>query len=204
MARIFCTTRIQVAYPAALAHIATSASRQYQLLRFDAVRIGTALYGLPSRERQDIGPLRPALRLCAPITRILPGGGHLSFYDGCVNAARIERAGLVAAGYGQLPALLAARGLQLLVRGQLVPAVGTACMGRLLVDLTGVPEARAGDAAVFVGASGQRCITAEQFAARCGIPACRCDGALFTCAGTRRIFCGPGGSAARAKEGSLL
>lgn len=174
--------------PGALLHIATSASYRYKALRFDACRIGTALYGLPSREGQHLDPLRPVLSLSAPITRILSGRESLSFYDRCVSAALIDRAGLVAAGYGQLPALGYARGLRVLVRGRSVPVVGSPCMGHLLVDLTGVPDAHAGDEAVFVGQSGDRAQTAEDLAKKCGVPSCRCDGVLFTGTGTRRIY----------------
>ena len=174
--------------PGALLHIATSASYRYKALRFDACRIGTALYGLPSREGQQIEPLRPVLSLSAPLTRILSGRESLSFYDRCVSAALIDRAGLVSAGYGHLPALCYARGLRVLVRGRSVPVVGSPCMGHLLVDLTGVPDARTGDEAVFVGRSGDRALSAEDLAKKCGVPSCRCDGVLFTGAGARRIY----------------
>lgn len=179
---------VKTRFPGALLHIATSASYHSKALRFDACRIGTALYGLPSREGQRLGPLRPVLSLSAPIRRVFAGGENISFYDRCVDAARIERVGLVAAGYGQLPALCGARKLQVLVRGCVAPVIGSPCMGHLLVDLTGAPETRAGDEAVFVGQSGERAQTAEAFARLCGIPCCRCDGALFTAAGARRIY----------------
>ncbi len=170
--------------PEAICHLATSATLDQPALRFDAVRAGTALYGLPSRESQNPEPLIPVLSLRSRISRIFTPRGSLSFYDRTIGARQITRAGIVSAGYGHLPALLHAHDLSLQICGQPAPVIGTACMGHLLVDLSAIPQARPGDDVFFVG-GGQ---SAAEFAGRCGIAACRCDGALFTTQCVDRLY----------------
>ncbi|MEA5051582.1 MAG: alanine racemase [Oscillospiraceae bacterium] len=168
-------------------HLATSASWRAPGLRFDAVRVGTNLYGLPSGEAQDIAPLRPVLSLSAPVRAVFDVRAPLCAYDGCVALPGVTRAGLVGAGYGHLPALLHAKGARVLVRGQFARVLGSACMSHLLVDLTDIPQAAPGDEAILVGGSGNAQITAREFARCCGIPVCRCEGSLFAGSCTRRV-----------------
>lgn len=177
---------VKTACPQALCHLATSASYNYRMLRFDAARIGTALYGLPSRQGQSTAPLTPVLSLRAPLTRIIDHPTKLSFYDRDLtcNSTRI---GVVGAGYGELPALLYANGITVSVNGQIAPMVGSACMGHFFIDLDHV-EASIGDPVTLVGRDGSCLLTAEDFAAACGIPAHRCDGALFTSTPIKRLF----------------
>ena len=174
--------------PNLVCHIATSASAAYEILHFDAVRIGTALYGLPSRSGQDVSYLKPVLSLHSNLSRVFDSTDSLSFYDCCENTENITKAGIVSAGYGELPSLLSKKNLRLIVRDTLVPTLGSPSMGHIIADLTKVPEAKAGDEAIFVGTQQKRAITAESFANSCNITACRCDGALFSTADARRIY----------------
>ncbi len=171
--------KVRAVQPDALCHLATSAALDNPALYFDAVRVGTALYGLPSGGENTPDGLLPVRALHAPVLRVIDNPGRLSFYDRCAGGAALTRVGIVGAGYGALPALLHARALCLLVRGQRAPVIGVPCMGHLVVDLSGIDGVRPGDTAVFVGRSGGLEQTAAGFAARCGIPGCRCDGALF-------------------------
>lgn len=166
----------------------TSAALSNERLRFDAVRCGTALMGLPSFPHQKIAPLTPVLSLSAPILRVFDIKDALSLYDCEADGKEITRAGLVGAGYGELPALLQKDGLKLAVSGALCPVIGRAAMCHTVIDLSGAPAAREGDEAVFVGASGSLEITAESFALSCGVPACRCEGALMCTPSANRVY----------------
>ncbi len=174
--------------PGAVCHIATSAALSWESLRFDAVRVGTALYGLPSREEQSMHGLRPVLSLRASLLRVFENPAALSFYDKCVNTAAIQRAGIVSAGYGALPALLHPRGLSVLIHGIRAPLIGSPGMGHFIVNLTDIEQARVGDEVVLVGQYSGRAQTAAAFARSCGIQVCRCDGALFTTPSAARIY----------------
>ncbi len=174
--------------PLCVRNLATSAALSNERLRFDAVRCGTALMGLPSFPHQKTAPLRPVLSLRAPILRIFNIKGGLSLYDCAADGSQITRAGLVSAGYGELPALLQRDGVRAAVWVELCPVIGRAAMCHTLIDLTRAPDAREGDEAVFVGESGSLAITAESFALSCGVPACRCEGALMCTPSADKVY----------------
>jgi len=173
--------KVKSVYPGALCHIATSASLGHRTLAFDAVRVGTALYGLPSFDSHDVSYLEPVITLYSILSRVIDQKGDtLSFYENCVDTGLVKKIGIVSAGYGDLPALINKKGVLVAVRGRLVPVIGNCSMSHMIIDLTGVPEAQAGDRAVLVGRSADRTISAAVFAKNCSIPVCRCEGALFT------------------------
>ncbi len=175
-------------FPDACCHLATSASLHQPALFFDAIRVGTGLYGLPSFDHQDLGGLRPVVSLYATLTNVFaPQGDSLSFYDQCVDTSLIQRAGVVPVGYGYLPALIHKKDLRIAVGGRLVSVIGSCAMGHMLVDLTWTPNVQPGDRVTFVGSDGGRTITAASFAKSCDIPICRCDGALLTTARATKL-----------------
>ncbi len=169
-------------------HLATSASWRARELRFDAVRVGTNLYGLPSGAGQDVSPLRPVLSLYTELQSVFDARGSLCFYDACVELSGVTRAGVIAAGYGHLPALLHKSDACVLIRGRPARIIGSASMSHSFVDLSRIPDAAPGDRAVFVGTSGAGEMTAARFAESCAIPVCRCESALFTGTGVDRQF----------------
>ncbi|MEA4912565.1 MAG: alanine racemase [Oscillospiraceae bacterium] len=166
--------------------IATSASWRTPELRFDAVRVGTNLDGLPSNERQPTKDLRPVLTLSTQLHSVFDAPGSLNFYDNCVELSGVRRAGVAAAGYGHLPALLHHQNLHALVRGRPARVLGSVSMSHLMLDLSAVPDAAPGDEVVFVGRSGAAEMTAARFAQCCAIPVCRCESSLFTGSCVRR------------------
>ncbi|NLC78924.1 MAG: hypothetical protein GX683_04280 [Ruminococcaceae bacterium] len=170
-----------------ICHLATSASWQTETLPFDAVRIGTNLFGLPSFSAQDTSFLRPVASLFSKIERIIETSGAVSFYDCEHSVGEGARLGIVSAGYGYLPCLIGKKQIPLLINGKRVKTVGSIYMGHILVDLSEAANAREGDTAILVGKSGGERITAEEFAESCGISVCRCEGALFTTRGAQRI-----------------
>jgi alanine racemase len=52
----------------------------------------------------------------------------------------------------------------MLVRGKKVPVVGRVSMDWVTLDVTDVPEAKAGDAVVVIGSDGEAGVTAEDIA----------------------------------------
>jgi alanine racemase len=55
-----------------------------------------------------------------------------------------------------------------LVGGTRAQVRGRVCMNMLMVDVSDVPDVRAGDEAVLIGRSGDDAVTAEQFAGWAG------------------------------------
>jgi alanine racemase len=71
-------------------------------------------------------------------------------------------------GYAEgLPRALSNRG-EALVGGRRVPFVGRVCMNMAFIDVTGVPEARAGTTVTLLGRDGNERIDPEQLADRAG------------------------------------
>lgn len=151
---------------------------------FDMVRPGMALYGmlpalstashaiaLPTPEGRrrpgnvSLGDLRPALSLYAKVAlvRDLPKG-HAVSYGGTYVLERDARIATVSIGYGDgYPRALSNRGATI-IRGRLAPIVGRVCMDQLMIDVSNLPDAAAGDVATLIGRDGDACIRAEELA----------------------------------------
>jgi alanine racemase len=71
---------------------------------------------------------------------------------------------VVPVGYGDgFPRLFSGKGV-VLVHGRRVPIRGRVCMDQFMVDLTGVPEAEAGDEVVIYGRQGNERLALEEMA----------------------------------------
>jgi len=155
-----------------LRHAANSAALlSHSASRLDMVRPGILLYGCPPRRgRRPADPaLRPALRLRTSITQVkdVRAGDSVS-YGRTFVASRDVRIATIPIGYADgLPRLLSNRG-QALVRGRRASLVGRVCMDMTMVDVTALPEVRAGDEAVLIGRQGDEEITADEVAELAG------------------------------------
>ena len=116
------------------------------------IRPGIALYGyVPDPSVGDPG-LKPVMTVKSRIAavRALPAGAKISY--GCT--ATLERDSKIAVlpmGYGDgLPRCLSNK-LEVLIEDKLCPVLGRICMDMCMVDVTGLPEVRAGDIAVVYG-----------------------------------------------------
>jgi alanine racemase len=132
-----------------------------------AVRPGIFLYGGASAP--DLPRPAPVVAVRARITlvRDVPTGSSLG-YGATHVARRPERWATVAIGYGDgLPRALGNRG-HALVRGQRVPLVGRTSMDVTVVEISRVPDARAGDIVTFIGSDRDEEITVEEVADQAG------------------------------------
>ncbi|MEJ2599695.1 MAG: alanine racemase [Anaerolineales bacterium] len=131
---------------------------------FDLVRMGIALYGLhPSSECPLPQEFRPALTWKTQLSHLktLPAGRGVSY--GHMYTTRVrERIGTLPVGYADGFRRLS--GNQVLVNGLKVPVIGRVTMDQIMVQLDGVPQAKAGDEVVLIGQQGKARITAEQVA----------------------------------------
>ena len=89
-------------------------------------------------------------------------------YGATYRARGEERWATLSIGYGDgLPRALGNRG-RALVCGRSVPIVGRISMDMTVVDITGVPGVRCGDAATLLGAEGGESITVDEVAELAG------------------------------------
>ena len=134
-------------------HCAASAAvLNYPWMSMGMIRPGIALYGyVPDPSVKDPG-LKPVMTVKSRIAavRALPAGAKISY--GCTAALeRDSKIAVLPMGYGDgLPRCLSNK-LEVLIGDKLCPVLGRICMDMCMVDVTGLPEVRAGDIAVVYG-----------------------------------------------------
>jgi alanine racemase len=148
-------------------HLANSAATLGdRCLHLDRVRVGLALYGLyPAPHFREKIPLQPVLQVKARVSQVktLPAGSGVSYGHQYV-CDRPTRIAVVGIGYADgVPRNLSNR-LQVLLRGQVVPQIGAITMDQLMIDVSAIADARAGDVVTLIGRDGDREITAEDWA----------------------------------------
>jgi alanine racemase len=122
----------------------------------DLVRPGYALYGgnpLPG----EPNPMEPVVRMSSPILQVRDvRQGDAVGYNGTWITSRPSRIATVSLGYadgyprsGSAPT--GKHGAEAAVLGRICPVVGRISMDLLAIDVTDVPNAKRGDAAVFIG-----------------------------------------------------
>jgi alanine racemase len=138
--------------------------------RFDLVRCGIAVYGVPPAP--GLGgrvPLRPAMAVKARVSHVkrLPAGARLS-YGLRYTMPREGTVATVPVGYADgVPRALSATGGEVLLRGRRHPIAGTVTMDQLMVDV-GDAAVEVGDEVVLLGRDGDAEITADEWADRLG------------------------------------
>lgn len=162
----------------------------YPGLDADYVRAGIALYGVPStvmnadfhkgtdsaentasdRTSCFPGDLAPVLSLKARVASIRTlHAGESAGYGLAFTAEQDMRIAVLSIGYADgLPRELSCGRGHVLLHGLKAPVIGRICMDQTLVDISGIPQASAGDTAVLIGTSGNEEITAVQLASQCG------------------------------------
>lgn len=140
---------------------------------FDFARMGIALYGLLSRPDEQTRrsvDLRPVLSLKARVAAVkeLAPGDSLG-YGRAFTATRPTRIAVLAIGYADgIPRSLSGSQAAVLIHGKRAPVIGMICMDQMMVDVTEIPETRAGDVSTIIGQDGTEVISAEQMAAAAG------------------------------------
>ena len=139
-----------------ICHCAASAAvLNYPCTHMDMIRPGVALYGYypaPGMEGLDGPGLEPvmAVKSRVAVVRDLPAGSCVS-YGRTATLARDSRLAVVPIGYGDgFPRLLSNR-MDLIVHGVPCPIVGRICMDMCMIDVTDVPDVKAGDEVLVYG-----------------------------------------------------
>lgn len=158
--------------PAYLHAAASAAVLLYPESYFNMARLGVALYGMyPSADVADTikkrAALKPALTWKTRIAQVktIPAGKTIG-YDRAYKAEKKVKIAIIPVGYWDgYDRGLSNKGM-VLIRGTKCSVVGNICMNMCMVDVTRVPQARAGEEAVLLGKQKKEHITAEQIAAQ--------------------------------------
>ena len=139
---------------AVLKHALNSAGiLRFPEAQFDMVRLGIGLYGIDASGRDALA-LRPVSQLRTTVSQVktLPAGHTVGYGRRGPAAATARRIATLAIGYADGYDRRFGNGAgAVLLHGQLAPLVGAVCMDMCMVDVTDIPEARAGDAALVFG-----------------------------------------------------
>ncbi|MBW4031287.1 MAG: alanine racemase [Acidobacteria bacterium] len=150
-----------------LRHLAsTQAAIEKPDYRFDVVRIGIGLYGLPAADSMDAAALglRPVMQLEAEVAAVrrVPAGTGVS-YGYIHRTTRETTLALVPLGYADgVPRGASNRG-EVSINGRRCPVVGRIAMDQFLVDV-GEGEVAVGDRVVIWGDPADGVPSAEQWA----------------------------------------
>lgn len=146
-----------------IAHCCNSAAlTEHPEWGMDLVRPGIILYGEDPSDELHFEGLQPVLTLKAAISQVkdLAPGQGLS-YGLRFTASHPMRVATLCAGYADgYPRAMTNQGV-CEVCGKPAPVLGRVCMDQLMVDVTHIPEARAGEAAVVFGGGGVADTTAD-------------------------------------------
>ena len=141
----------------------------YPDLHYDYVRPGLLYMGVTSDDQIPINTapdFHPILSLHANVTmvKMIAPGVSVS-YGRHFRAERETKVASVSIGYADgIPRILSNTGFEVLLHGVRVPIIGNICMDQLMIDVTGIPEAREGDEVTLLGRDGTEAITMEELA----------------------------------------
>ena len=148
-------------------HFMNSAATCYRnTSRSTLSRAGIILYGLHPDVSLDIPEgLEPVMELKAVISHVKTvNKGDCISYGRTFVAEHEMRVATVTIGYADgYSRLLSGKG-EILVHGKRCKIVGRVCMDQLMIDVSGVPEAEAGDIVTLIGRDGDDIITADDLA----------------------------------------
>lgn len=148
-------------------HLANSAATLTdRALHYDIVRVGLAVYGLyPADHLRSSIDLKPVLQVKARVTQvktIAPGTG-VSYGHQFIAKRELPLA-VVGIGYADgVPRNLSNK-MQVLIRGQRVPQIGTITMDQLMLDVSALPDVREAEVVTLLGTQEKEQISAEDWA----------------------------------------
>ncbi len=136
---------------------------------YDIVRAGVILYGIsPLPEFQNL--LKPAMtwKTRIGLVRDVPKGWSIA-YGRTFITPKPMRVATLTAGYADgYPRHLSNRDAQMLVRGKRCALLGRVTMDLMVIDVSHVPEATAGDEVVLMGKQNGAAITCDELAEKAG------------------------------------
>ena len=148
-------------------HLQNSAGiLNYKDFKYDMVRAGIILYGLPvdTFKGCDI-PLKPVMKLFSTVSMVkdVKKGDFIS-YSRKFKAKKDMRLATVPIGYADGYLRAFSNKARMIVNGHYADIVGAICMDQLLINVTNIPNVKAGDTVTVVGAENDCEITFSELA----------------------------------------
>ncbi len=148
-------------------HIANSAATLTDpALHYDLVRVGLAIYGLyPAPHLKSTVDLKPAMQVKARVTQVKTLDAQMGVsYGYHYITEQSTKIAVVGIGYADgVPRNLSNK-MQVLIRGQFVPQIGTVTMDQLMLDVSQIPDLQVGEIVTILGQDGDKSISADDWA----------------------------------------
>jgi len=138
--------------------------------RFDMVRPGIALYGLPPSPDTPLPDgFRPALTFKSTVGQVktLPPDSPVG-YGATYRTQGEETIAIIPVGYADGFRRAPRTWGEVLVKGQRASLVGRVSMDQSAINVSHIPNVRQGDEVVLIGQQGSETITTEEVAANLG------------------------------------
>lgn len=138
--------------------------------RFDMVRAGIGLYGLPPSPATPLPEgFRPALSFKSTVGQVktLPPDSPIG-YGATYRTQGEETLAIIPVGYADGFRRAPQTWKEVLVKGQRAPLVGRVSMDQAAINVTHISNVRQGDEVVLIGRQGDAVITAEEVAENLG------------------------------------
>lgn len=129
----------------------------------DMVRAGIALYGISPSQQMDT-PLvfKPAMQWYAQVSHVKTvAAGEEIGYGGHFTTTKPTCIATISAGYADGYRRSLSEKFYVLIHGQKAPIIGNICMDQFMVDVTHIPQTKAGDRVVLMGTDKNETISAE-------------------------------------------
>ena len=124
---------------------------RYPDWQYDAVRVGAFLYGNVPPKYEHFDRRSAVGRFCARVTRVadVPAGEGIGYDE--TPLARDTRVATLAVGYVDGYARSLSGVGEVEIHGSRARVLGLICMDQMMVDVTDIPDAAAGDTAILLG-----------------------------------------------------
>ena len=125
----------------------------YKQAHYDCVRAGIILYGLsPSSKLDGRLNLQPAMQIKSVIAQVktVEPDTHVS-YGGTFTTDKITKIATVPIGYADGYTRSLSNRAYMTVHGKKAPVIGRVCMDQLMIDVSDIPNVKAGDEVIVIG-----------------------------------------------------
>jgi len=148
-------------------HMACSASSTlFKTSHFNAVRLGTAMYGLYSSPKMIPHlKIKPALSWYSTIIqiKILPSDTKIG-YGGTYTTKKPTKLAIIPVGYYDGYDIRLSNHSQVIIRGKKCPVRGRICMNLFMADVTALKNIKTGDRVTIIGQENKNSVSADDLA----------------------------------------
>lgn len=168
----YVTDRLnEMGYSGFIRHCANSgAILDMPELQLDMVRAGIIIYGMyPSDQVTHPVNLKPAMSLKSQISYVKDLEKNVSVgYGRTYFTTHKTKVATIPIGYADGYSRAFSNRSRVIVNGEYAPVIGNVCMDQMMIDVSHIPDAEAGDSVIIMGSDGKNTVSAEELAGIAG------------------------------------